>query len=80
MECNKKKNIAIGPRSALFAPINPLGLIIIDEEHDSSYKQMDPAPRYHARETAVMRAHEDTIVVMGSASAVCKRTGLLKTK
>lgn len=64
-----KKNIAIGPRSALFAPINPLGLIIIDEEHDSSYKQMDPAPRYHARETAVMRAHlEDAIVVMGSAT------------
>ena len=64
-----KKNIAIGPRSALFAPIKSLGLIIIDEEHDSSYKQMDPAPRYHARETAVMRAHlEDAIVVMGSAT------------
>lgn len=64
-----KKNIAIGPRSALFAPIKPLGLIIIDEEHDSSYKQMDPAPRYHARETAVMRAHlESAIVVMGSAT------------
>ena len=66
---NGKKSIAIGPRSALFAPIQPLGLIIIDEEHDSSYKQMDPAPRYHARETAIMRAHiEDAVVVMGSAT------------
>ena len=66
---NGQKNIAIGPRSALFAPIKPLGLIIIDEEHDSSYKQKDPAPRYHVRETAIMRAHiEESVVVMGSAT------------
>ena len=53
----------------LFAPIKSLGLIIIDEEHDSSYKQKDPAPRYHVRETAIMRAHiEESVVVMGSAT------------
>jgi primosomal protein N' (replication factor Y) len=64
-----KKNIAIGPRSAVFAPVQNLGLIILDEEHDSSYKQMDPAPRYHARETAIMRAkNNDAVVVMGSAT------------
>ncbi len=64
-----KKNIAIGPRSAVFAPVQNLGLIILDEEHDSSYKQMDPAPRYHARETAIVRAREnDAVVIMGSAT------------
>ncbi|MEX0723317.1 MAG: primosomal protein N' [Gracilimonas sp.] len=64
-----KKNIAIGPRSAVFAPVQNLGLIILDEEHDSSYKQIDPAPRYHARETAIVRATmNDAVVIMGSAT------------
>ncbi|MBO6587346.1 MAG: primosomal protein N' [Gracilimonas sp.] len=64
-----KKNIAIGPRSAVFAPVQNLGLIILDEEHDSSYKQIDPAPRYHARETAIVRAREnEAVVIMGSAT------------
>jgi primosomal protein N' (replication factor Y) len=64
-----KKNIAIGPRSAVFAPVQELGLIILDEEHDSSYKQIDPAPRYHARETAIVRATmNDAVVIMGSAT------------
>ncbi len=64
-----KKSIAIGPRSAVFAPVQNLGLIILDEEHDSSYKQMDPAPRYHARETAIVRARENNaVVIMGSAT------------
>lgn len=64
-----KKNIAIGPRSAVFAPVQNLGLIILDEEHDSSYKQIDPAPRYHARETAIVRANmNDAVVIMGSAT------------
>jgi len=61
--------IALGPRSALFAPLENLGVIIVDEEHDHSYKQNDPAPRYHARDSAVMRAKiNQCTVVLGSAT------------
>ena len=64
-----EKKVAIGPRSAVFAPVHDPGLIIIDEEHDPSYKQEDPAPRYHARETAVMRAWQNNAVILtGSAT------------
>lgn len=64
-----EKTVAIGPRSAVFAPVRNPGLIIIDEEHDGSYKQEDPAPRYHARETAVMRAWlSGAVVLTGSAT------------
>jgi primosomal protein N' (replication factor Y) (superfamily II helicase) len=64
-----EKKVVIGPRSAVFAPVKNLGIIIVDEEHDSSYKQFDPAPRYHARDVAVMRAYiEKAVVVMGSAT------------
>ncbi len=63
------KRIAIGARSAVFAPVQNLGIIIIDEEHDQSYKQEDPAPRYHAREVAIMRASKLQIpIVFGSAT------------
>jgi len=63
------KKIAIGPRSAIFSPVQNLGIIILDEEHDNSYKQIDPAPRYHAREVAIMRASmTKSVVIMGSAT------------
>lgn len=66
---NKTKNIIIGPRSALFAPVKNIGLIIIDEEHDSSYKQYDQAPRYNARDIAVTYAKiTGAQLVMGSAT------------
>ena len=62
-------DVAIGPRSAVFAPLRNVGLVVVDEEHEASYKQFDPAPRYHARDVAVMRAHLDgAVCVLGSAT------------
>jgi primosomal protein N' (replication factor Y) (superfamily II helicase) len=61
--------VAVGPRSAVFAPLDRLGLVVVDEEHESSYKQFDPAPRYHARDVAVWRAHHaGAVCVLGSAT------------
>ena len=60
--------VVVGPRSAIFAPVANLGLIVVDEEHDPSYKQ-DETPRYHARDVAVMRARfEGARIVLGSAT------------
>ena len=59
----------IGVRSAVFLPFTDLGLIIIDEEHESSYKQMDPAPRYHARDSALVLSQlHHSKVLLGSAT------------
>lgn len=63
-----EKRIAVGARSAIFAPLRDLGAIIVDEEHEGSYKQGE-APRYHAREVAIVRARaEGAVVVLGSAT------------
>lgn len=65
---NGEVDIMIGPRSALFTPFDNLGLIVVDEEHESSYKS-EQVPRYHARETAIFRAKTaNASVVLGSAT------------
>lgn len=65
---NGEVDVMIGPRSALFTPFSDLGLIVIDEEHEKTYKS-EQVPRYHARETAVARANaENASVVLGSAT------------
>lgn len=63
-----RARVVVGTRSGVFAPVQDLGLIIVDEEHDSSYKQGE-TPRYHGRDVAVMRAHAaHAVVVLGSAT------------
>lgn len=65
----KQFEVVVGPRSALLLPFVDLGLIVVDEEHDFSYKQQDPAPRYHARDAAVYLAHKvKANIILGSAT------------
>jgi primosomal protein N' (replication factor Y) (superfamily II helicase) len=63
-----KKSVVLGPRSALFAPLENIGIIIVDEEHENTYKQNE-TPRYHAREVAAMRAAgEQALLIYGGAT------------
>ena len=64
-----ERRIAVGARSAIFAPVRDLGAIVVDEEHETTYKQSDSEPRYHAREVAIVRAAEaGAVCVLGSAT------------
>lgn len=66
---SEKAKIVIGARSALFLPFQDLGLILVDEEHEQTFKQQDPAPRYHARDTAIVLAElHKAKVLLGSAT------------
>lgn len=66
---SEKAKIVIGARSALFLPFSNLGLMIIDEEHEATFKQQDPAPRYHARDAAIVLANSHKAkVLLGSAT------------
>ncbi len=66
----RKINFILGVRSSIFLPFHELGLVIVDEEHDSSYKQQNPAPRYNARDCAIYLAtlYDNTKVILGSAT------------
>ena len=66
---SSKAQVVLGARSSIFLPFKSLGLIIVDEEHEQSFKQFDPAPRYHARDTAVVLAHlHGSKTLLGSAT------------
>ncbi len=69
LQNSEKAQIVIGARSALFLPFSNLGLIIVDEEHEATFKQYDPAPRYHARDSAIVLANSHQAkVLLGSAT------------
>ena len=69
LENSEKGRIVIGARSCIFLPFQKLGLVVVDEEHESTFKQFDPAPRYHARDAAVVLANLfESNIVLGSAT------------
>ncbi|MDR0836495.1 MAG: primosomal protein N' [Tannerella sp.] len=70
----KEAYLVLGTRSAVFLPFSQLGLVIVDEEHETSYKQQDPAPRYHARNTAMILAHR-----YGAKTLLCSATPSLES-
>ena len=84
---NKKARVVIGARSSIFLPFNNLGLIIVDEEHENAYKQFNPSPRYHARDSAIYLACvHNAKILLGSATpslesyfnAITKKYSLVK--
>lgn len=78
---NKKYQLILGARSSLFLPYKNLGLVIVDEEHETSYKQFDPAPRYNARDAAVILARlHNAPVLMGTATPSFETYFNTKTK
>ena len=69
LQNSEKAQVVIGARSALFLPFSNLGLVIVDEEHEQTFKQQDPAPRYHARDAAIVLAQSHkSKVLLGSAT------------
>ena len=69
LDNSEKGKIVIGARSCIFLPFQNLGLIVVDEEHESTFKQFDPAPRYHARDAAVVLANMfQANIILGSAT------------
>ncbi|MGI6573518.1 MAG: replication restart helicase PriA [Fermentimonas sp.] len=69
MRSDEPYRLILGVRSSLFLPYKQLGLIVVDEEHEASYKQQDPSPRYHTRDTAIMLAHmAGAKTLLGSAT------------
>lgn len=69
LQSKPKAQFVIGARSAMYLPFSKLGLIIVDEEHESSFKQFDPAPRYHARDAAIVLGHfHKANILLGSAT------------
>ena len=84
---DREPKVILGVRSSIFLPFHNLGLVIVDEEHETSYKQYDPAPRYHARNAAIVLAQMyDARVLLGSATpaiesyynAQCGKYGLVE--
>jgi primosomal protein N' (replication factor Y) len=74
LENADKAQIVIGARSALFLPFSNLGLVIVDEEHEQTYKQVDPSPRYHARDAAIVLANR-----VGAKVLLCSATPSLES-
>ena len=69
LQNSERSRVVIGARSSLFLPFSNLGLVLVDEEHEPSYKQFDPAPRYHARDAAIVLANlHNAKTILGSAT------------
>ena len=80
LDKSEKAQIVIGARSALFLPFQDLGFVIVDEEHEQTYKQVDPAPRYHARDAAIVLAGlQKAKVILGSATPCIESYNNAKT-